>query len=350
MSTAHAENVADRGASKLALAWVGKVDCPDDNVDATAALAPDESSVGSLVQPLWPGGRLRLLTSVLLDSVPVVLFTSVAFGLYINAGPTEHSKKYVNGLVNSLMPPMQNAVLARIEGSEPALAAAHDPFVDARDSTPTSGLPTSPFVIIYAEPSTPPRLALHLLDTSVERLESLALAATGSESCAEQPEECELRSEYAFIEHMAKRSSAEQQDRMQRTLSAESTMLSGNATLSRTFSAPRTRPNKRMTLSDIEHFAAGSTGNKPEATEPVTAHDEPSEQIEQANKKLAKQLIIASLKKHGVTRDHKDFAALWGQIYRSLKFALRSKISCLTYSIKDLRGEVEKHTKFYCAD
>ncbi|KAJ2149666.1 hypothetical protein GGH16_006589 [Coemansia sp. RSA 560] len=124
--------------------------------------------------------------------------------------------------------------------------------------------------------------------------------------------------------------------------------MSGATALSRTYSAPRAHTNKRMTLSDIEQFAAGdSTATKPI---PQAAQEAPSELTEEANKKLAKQLIIAALKERGITRDHADFAALWGQIYRSLKFALRSKISCLTYSVRDLRAEVDKHTKFYCTD
>ncbi|KAJ2271280.1 hypothetical protein J3F81_003535 [Coemansia sp. RSA 371] len=359
MTATQAENAA--GCSASTLAWVAKLDCADAAVDATVALTPSDPPTTALTQPLWPGGRLRLLTKVRLDTVPLVLFTHVAFGMYINTGSCNHSKRYVNGLVNSLLPPMHTALVARIEGVKPTIHAVHDPFVDTQASAESS-LPNSAFVVIYAEPSSPPRLVLHVLDASPERLELLAAAAAGSESFTPDSEpiagaatdsepfveDCGLRDELAFVEHLARLSSAEQQDRIQRTLSAETTMMSGATALSRTYSAPRAHTNKRMTLSDIEQFAAGdSTATKPI---PQAAQEAPSELTEEANKKLAKQLIIAALKERGITRDHADFAALWGQIYRSLKFALRSKISCLTYSVRDLRAEVDKHTKFYCTD
>ncbi|KAJ1846872.1 hypothetical protein LPJ70_001820, partial [Coemansia sp. RSA 2708] len=261
MAAVNADN-ADRGPAQLA--WVGKIDCPDAAVAATAALMP---VADTLPLPLWPNGRLRLLTAVRLDSVPAVLFTPVAFDLFINTRQCEYSKRYVNGLVNALLPPMHTALLARIEGVEPA-ADVRDPFVESA-STSLPQLPTSPFVAIYAEPTEPPRLALHMLDTSAPRLEalSLAIAATSGDASADT----ELRAEHAFIAHLARLSSAEQQDRIQRTLSAESSIMFSSASLLRTSSAPRSHTNKRMTLSDIELFAAGDSSAHQKPTNAATA-------------------------------------------------------------------------------
>ncbi|KAJ2072801.1 hypothetical protein GGH13_002434, partial [Coemansia sp. S155-1] len=63
---------------------------------------------------------------------------------------------------------------------------------------------------------------------------------------------------------------------------------------------------------------------------------------------IAKQLIISSLKERGVGRDHPDFAALWGQIYHSLKFALRDKIDRRLFPPRELKQESDKHANFYC--
>ncbi|KAJ2161402.1 hypothetical protein GGF46_001497 [Coemansia sp. RSA 552] len=344
------------------LAWVANVACPDAAVDATAALAPVDATATVPAQPLWPGGRLRLLAQLQLGSVPPVLFSATAFNLFINTDGCDHSRRYINGLVHMLVSSRQAAVLARIEGVEQMPPEVSDPFADtlSSDNTEQPPLPASPFVLIYAEPVPSPRLILHMLDTSQGRLELLAMAAReqaarteDSAGAVADPPKGALRDEHAFIRRLAEQCSAAQKERIQRSMSAGSMVLGSGSSQRRSSSSTRARNNKRMTLRDIEHFAAGSgSGPARQQQQPPPqqqATDEPSEETELANKKLAKQLIIASLKERGISRDHADFAALWSQIYRSLKFALRSKLPRLVYSARDLRAEVEKHACFYCS-
>ncbi|KAJ1734651.1 hypothetical protein LPJ61_000956 [Coemansia biformis] len=333
------------------LAWVAKVDAPGAAIDATAALLPLDGSPCSaaVAQPLWPGGRLRLLTLVQLDSVPPALFAPMAFALRINAGD-DCSRKYVNGLVGRLLQ-SRAAALARIEGAEPP-ADARNPFV----VPPTTArsqmrLPEQPIAVIYAEHHPAARLVLHLLDSRPEWLGSLAAAAAAVDA---QPEgqsslrvDSGLACEHAFVAHLAQQSQAERQAQMERTLSAENMVVGGGggAAPAQRKTSGTARGKKKMTLSDIEDFAGGAASTKvPEVTPEM-----PSTETEQTNKKLAKQLVIASLKERGIARDHRDFAALWGQIYRSLKFALRAKLPCHVYTVRELRAEVEKHARFYCS-
>ncbi|KAJ2799174.1 hypothetical protein H4R21_003645 [Coemansia helicoidea] len=334
------------------LAWAAKLDAPGVAIDATAALLPlpdspqHAAAAAATALPPWPGSRLRLLTLVQLDSVPPALFAAAAFELRINAGDDD-SRRYANGLVARLLRP-QAAALARIEGAGPPLPA-NDPFVDPPAAECSSlRLPTRPLAVVYAEHAPSTRLVLHFLDSRPAWLESLAAAAQDAPpsdgDCARAPDG--LACEHAFVAHLALQSQAERQARMARTLSAENMVIGGATPLGRKTSST-SRGIKKMTLSEIEDFAGGPSGTASDRATSRTL-DAPSPEVEQANKKLAKQLVIASLKERGIGRDHHDFAALWGQIYRSLKFALRATLPCRPYAVRELRAEVEKHARFYC--
>ncbi|KAJ2809096.1 hypothetical protein H4R20_000400 [Coemansia guatemalensis] len=350
--------------SRPHLVWVGTIVCPDEAVNATAALAlPSTGTFPKVMpaQPLWPGGRLRLLTSVQLTTVPPVFYTSTVFDLHINTGSCDYSRRFVNGLVDMLLPPQDTAIFARVVDAQPAQTTMEDPFIErppSRDSSPN--IPINPFVLVYAVAKPETHLVLHMLDTSSERLSALA-AAVGAGATVEKNPKAEERTqiglmlseEHEFIQRLTQQTSARHKAQVERTLSAEGMGIgSTSGSLRRTSSIARPRGNKRMTLSDIELLGADpsgkATGGSQQPAEAAAAAA-PSAEVEQANKKLAKQLIISSLKERGIARDHAEFAALWSQIYRSLKFALRTKLPCHAYSVRDLRAEVEKHAKFYCS-
>ncbi|KAJ2451405.1 hypothetical protein EV183_003631 [Coemansia sp. RSA 2336] len=274
------------------LVWVGKLDCPDAEIEATAVLVS-----ASNTEPLGIGGRLRLLTIISLDTVPCLLFTPTVFSLFINSKHTT----YINGLVNRLLPPMQEALLVKIEGATDGSLA--DPFAQNT---------INPWALVYVDPGSSSRLAMHVLDKSL--LGSLANVSKNT-SAAE-----DTSLEHEFIAQLA-------------TLDQPVPSNSLPATLTAKFDTPKPQP-------------ATNNSSSSSSSSPVDGSAQPTEQIEQANKQLAKQLIIASLKSRRIGRDHKDFAALWGQIYRSLKFAMRDKLSC-KLTVKSLRAQVEKHTAFY---
>ncbi|KAJ2711174.1 hypothetical protein H4R19_003375 [Coemansia spiralis] len=321
------------------LAWVAKLAVPGAAIDATAALVPLDGPPLAAAPSLWPGGRLHLLTLVRLDTVPPALFAPAAFGLHINAGDDD-SRRYVNGLVARLLQP-QAAALAQIEDARPP-PPEHNPFADppAAECAPQR-FPERPLAVVYAQHTPSAHLVLHFLDSRPAWLESLAAAAqeAPTKDSSRKPAVDGLACEHAFVAHLALQSQAERQARMARTLSAENMVIAGAAPLERK-SSSTPRGIKKMTLSDIEDFASDRA--------PAKVANTPSPESEEANKKLAKQLVIASLKERGIGRDHRDFAALWGQIYRSLKFALRATLPCRPYTVRELRAEVEKHARFYC--
>ncbi|KAJ2078665.1 hypothetical protein H4R24_004320 [Coemansia sp. RSA 988] len=355
------ENVDRR--SRRQLVWVATIICPDEAVNATVALAlpsTGSSPVTIPAHPLWPGGRLRLLTSVQMATVPPVFYTATTFNLHINTGTCDYSRRFVNGLVNMLLPPPQDtAIFAKIVDVQPAQTAMDDPFIEQQptdDSIPN--ISANPFVLIYAVSKPDVHLVLHILDTSSKRLTALA-AVVGTEATAEVDLKGEeriqlgqvLSEEHGFIQRLTQENSARHKAQVERTLSAEGMGIGDTSSaLRRTRSMARPRGNKRMTLSDIELLGADPSDKTTiEGSHYPTETTAPNAEVEQTNKKLAKQLIISSLKERGIARDHAEFAALWSQIYRSLKFALRVKLPCHTYSVRDLRAEVEKHAKFYCS-
>ncbi|PIA18965.1 hypothetical protein COEREDRAFT_79489 [Coemansia reversa NRRL 1564] len=257
-----------------------------------------------------------------------------------------------------LLPPQDTAIFARVVDAQPAQTYMDDPFIEqqpSRDSVPDT--PTNPFVLVYAVSKPEIHLVLHILDTSSERLSAFALAV-GTEPTAETNPKTEekirtesvLSEEHEFIQRLNQQNSAKHKAQVERTLSAEGMGIGSTGALRRTSSIARPRSNKRITLSDIELLGADPSGNTTTGGSKKSAEAAaiPNAEVEQANKKLAKQLIISSLKERGIARDNAEFAALWSQIYRSLKFALRIKLPCHTYSVRELRSEVEKHAKFYC--
>ncbi|KAJ2649486.1 hypothetical protein IWW40_003158 [Coemansia sp. RSA 1250] len=193
---------------------------------------------------------------------------------------------------------MQTALLAKIEGAtDPSLA---DPFTQNA---------VNPWALVYVEPGSSSGLVMHILNKSL--VDSLANVPANISDAVE-----DTSLEHEFITQLAKLD--------------QPTPSSGlPAALAANIDTPKPQPVQNSSSSPVEEDKNQST-----------------EQIEQANKQLAKQLIIASLKSRRIGRDHKDFAALWGQIYRSLKFAMRDKLSC-KLTVKSLRAQVEKHTDFY---
>ncbi|KAJ2849243.1 hypothetical protein IWW36_002774 [Coemansia brasiliensis] len=297
-----------KGFSKVlpsSLVWVGKLDCPDTDIDATAVLVSEDNSAPKPSLPLGVGGRLRLLTAVLLDTVPLILFTPTVFNMFINSTQIA----YINGLVNRLLPPMQTALLVKIEGAADQ-SLADDPF--ASNLEPSLATIINPWALVYVEPSTSSRLVMHILDKSSSKIGCLVNASANMSAAVEN-----TSLEHEFITQLAK---LDQQ--------VQSSCLPSALTANIDTPKPQPPPINNSSSPADDDIAQSN------------------EQIEKANKQLAKQLIIASLKSRRIGRDHKDFAALWGQIYRSLKFAMRDKLSC-KLTVKNLRAQVEKHTDFY---
>ncbi|KAJ2724382.1 hypothetical protein GGI07_001983 [Coemansia sp. Benny D115] len=337
------------------------------------------------------GGRLRLLRPISLQSVPPMLFQRTFLVLRLNTD-TESAQRYVNGLVHQLMPPTtvaaaaaaatnkdkgpctgERAVLARVDvsSSDPM---AYDPFV----SQPVSPNTTEPVVewladghsyaLIYASRDSahsPWHLGLHMLEPP-HALGPLGVA----NSCAlalHMREQRVSEAELDYVRLLARKSS--EQARIQRSLSSENMLMAEPLGRRResmggsvgSLSAGRSR-HGRMTLTDIETLLrqqtlggkdspprsqAAALGKPPLPPPSAAASAEPSPETEQKNKRVAKQLIITSLKERGVGRSHPDFNALWSQIYRSLKFALRDKLGRREYAPRELKAEAEKHASFY---
>ncbi|KAJ2003910.1 hypothetical protein H4R26_002814 [Coemansia thaxteri] len=372
-------------SSRSRVAWRANLACPppfpaaatDPAFDAVVLLVL-EDAVAPCKQQLPGGGRLHLLKHVRLDSIPPVLVTATMFSLYINA-KTPESQRYVNGVVGllartpGLLPEHtvavanNTAILARVETrlatrllSSSAVAALDDPFADAEPCAPVTQLRSDPYALVYLSAlsgAREPRLVLQLLacPQSLEPLASVTVRppSTGLSDSAQ------LETEHRFIELLT--AQRNERARIQRTQSTESIMKATTARLTRhgaaggggeASSAGARRISKNMTLSDIEHLAL-APDSQPGSGRVIKSPKEelapsPSPEIEQKNKKIAKQLIISSLKERGIGRDHPDFAALWGQIYHSLKFALRVKIARRLFAPRELKQESDKHANFYC--
>ncbi|KAJ2655124.1 hypothetical protein IWW48_005705 [Coemansia sp. RSA 1200] len=340
--------------------WTAQVEFPDAAVNAIAGIGQAETSPTQQLD-----AKLRLLQRVRLASVPPALLSPTVLALYINAG-SEASQRYVNGFVRQLASRQQGsgsnsrcsvAVFARLEaaatgGAEVGLA---DPF-----ASPHSAAKTADAAVSAARPAWHPdsdsshalvyvsgtRLVLHLLASHARAIEPLALAVSASPAHGPSDHRSRhLSREHAFIARLEELRRAETaRARIQRTLSAENILQA-----SRT-ARKRQRRSGVITMADIERLAT------PEPIEDAQSDDAndgalPTEdsRIEAANKRLAKQLIIAALKTRGIARNHPEFAALWGQIYRSLKFALRENISRRKLSMRILKDETNKHVSFYCS-
>ncbi|KAJ2021006.1 hypothetical protein GGI08_004100 [Coemansia sp. S2] len=387
----------DAGATLLhrqRLVWKASLVCPPRSgpIEAVAALTLTHARPYAPVT-LPDGGRLHLLKHVRMDSIPPVLLTAAVFGLYINAH-TPDSQRYINGMVEMLLPQPSGeiasadlaatAILARVEtriatdlSSSPA--ALIDPFAESPDNggaeiSPLSRLRNDPYALVYLSRSvdgssmghtSQHHLVLHLLECpqSLQLLSSVAIHHTHHDSHPyakekeEEPLSTQLETEYRFIELLT--SQRNERTRIQRTQSTESMMKVSSVNLltrqgAASNIAGNRRISKKMTLSDIEHMALSQTSNTPSSSltrpprPPEEVSPQPCPEIEQKNKKIAKQLIISSLKERGVGRDHPDFAALWGQIYHSLKFALRDKIDRRLFPPRELKQESDKHANFYC--
>ncbi|KAJ1664415.1 hypothetical protein IW140_004088 [Coemansia sp. RSA 1813] len=343
--------------------WTAAIEFPDKTVDAIAGIGQMKTQAGV---PVPLDTKLRLLQSVRLASVPPALLTPTVLALYVNA-ESEASRRYVNGLIARLAKQSQHtAVLARLEGtatSSDTPLGAVDPFASPRHQTRTSDATALPpwypdrstHALVYVSDT---RLVLHVLASHARHIEPLATAMAG---CALRGESCQqnnvaaadLSPEHAFIERLERRRRAETNARFQRTLSAESMVLAPLAQHSDGSTLRRKRQQQRrsgvITMTDVERLATPELGDD-EAVNGGTADSLGVEdsQIEAVNKRLAKQLIIAALKDRGIARNHPEFAALWSQIYRSLKFALRDNIARRRLSVRDLKAETIKHTAFYC--
>ncbi|KAJ1797600.1 hypothetical protein LPJ59_003036 [Coemansia sp. RSA 2399] len=163
----------------------------------------------------------------------------------------------------------------------------------------------------------------------------------------------DLSPEHAFIERLERQKHAETHARIQRALSAESMVSLAPPSSQPGGSLRRKRQHQRrsgvITMTDVERLATPDPDEDIDSLAAEGDAEEDSSRIEAVNKRLAKQLIIAALKDRGIARNHPEFAALWSQIYRSLKFALRDNISRRRLSVRDLRTETNKHTAFYCS-
>ncbi|KAJ2379773.1 hypothetical protein H4S02_007010 [Coemansia sp. RSA 2611] len=338
-------------------------------LDAVAALTLALTKPSTLVTPLPDGGRLHLLKRVSMDSIPPVLLTAAVFGLYINAH-TPDSQRYINGIVEMLLPPdniqIAQAVLVRVQtrittdlSSSPS--ALIDPFAESPDSakvSPLSLLRNDPYALVYFSRSSgmhQRHLVLHLLECpeSLQPLSSIAAHRNTQPHAEEKPFSEHLETEYKLIELLT--SQRDERTLIQRTQSTESMLKVSTSNFTRQNAANSIatirRTSKKMTLSDIEHMALSQSSKTPSSSAtrpPEDVSPLPCPEIEQKNKKVAKQLIISSLKERGVGRDHPDFAALWGQIYHSLKFALRDKIARRLFPPRELKQESDKHANFYC--
>ncbi|KAI8325488.1 hypothetical protein GQ54DRAFT_308426 [Martensiomyces pterosporus] len=337
------------------LVWKGRLQCADSSVDATAALVQCRGS--RVRKPPWAGGALRLLRRVSLGAVPAVFLSSTHFTLYINA-LDEASLHYVNGMVEMLVPHAasgrpQTAVLSRIEADS---GQTSDPFAVPSSDMQLPGTPS--FALVYLEQrdsGTGWQLALHLLNTpqSLEQLSAASVHAAMPitqprlDSQSERGEELStMRSERAYLEFLERRIS--ELARLQKTGSAGTALPTRSGALSRR-QGSGSRHRGRMSLRDVELLGHSNSDKEHDgaASMPAAAAKRDLE-AEQLNKKMAKQLIISSLKERGIGREHSDFAALWSQIYRSFKFALRDKIDRQTLTARELKTEVDKHANFYC--
>ncbi|KAJ2872911.1 hypothetical protein FB639_004277, partial [Coemansia asiatica] len=316
-------------------------------------------------------GRMQLLRMTAVGSVPAAFFQKTWFRLFINAA-NEDSQRHINGLVRRLSQTENDrigryAALARIERSKDtaaAAAAAADPFSASSPANKTSEtdwpLSGHAYALVYMArdgAQTQWYLVLHLLQPLG------TLAPLASVSCEQK---WLAAGELEFIRMLAHKSS--EKARIQRTLSTEN-MMKTSESLGRRSSSFGIRPRRgRMTLTDIEtmmkeqtlasannspNLALANTGQafpQSSGSESCAAESSASnEQVELKNKRIAKQLIITSLKERGVGRSHPDFAALWSQIYRSLKFAMRDKIGRREFAPRELKAESDKHANFYCS-
>ncbi|KAJ2745809.1 hypothetical protein GGI20_001864 [Coemansia sp. BCRC 34301] len=372
------------------LMWKARLVCPPQtsgpSVEAVVALTLAPAIAGNS-SALPSGGRLCLLKHIRLVSIPPALLTAAVFRLYINA-LTPESQCYVNGVVELLVPQdndraaglARTAILARVEtriatdlSSSPA--ALIDPFAESPEDNDTSISPLArlrndPYALVYQSgPVSQRHLVLHLLECpqSLQPLASMPIRTSTQCDSQQQQRKAEetlsarLETEYRFIELLT--SQRNERTRIQRTQSTESMLKAstGNqltrqdAASSAAAASSSCRISKKMTLSDIEHMALGQSDKTPTSSAAARALKPPEDvsplpcpEIEQKNKKIAKQLIITSLKERGIGRAHPDFAALWGQIYHSLKFALRDKIARRLFAPRELKQESDKHAAFYC--
>ncbi|KAJ1722025.1 hypothetical protein LPJ53_003520 [Coemansia erecta] len=341
-----------------------RLECGGQQLAATAILRSKQASTLCSGDP----GRLRILRATRLRTVPAALFQPTHFTLHI-AATTSDARRYVNGLAHRLLPSADHAgctgalaYLAHIDLSPPAAAHPADPFA-APPAKPTENIPGRAYALIYASrrvfasapAESPWQLVVHLLKTP-RQLEPLAHAPGGA-PCGPR-----ALAETRFLAQLAGRRGEHM--RLQRTLSTENIMRASDLGQRRASNAlgtagplqqppllPRRPHRGRMTLTDIELMMRQQTlaGPQAAAEEGGVAARQPDPAVEQRNKRVAKQLIISSLKERGIGRSHRDFAALWSQIYRSLRFALRDTLALREYAPRELKAESDKHAAFYCS-
>ncbi|KAJ2787775.1 hypothetical protein GGI15_000476 [Coemansia interrupta] len=315
----------------------------DQRLAATAILRSTQPPIHT------PGdaGRLRILRRTALRTVPAAFFHPTHFTLHVSAA-THAAQRHVNGLLHPLVPPPGHegatgtlAYLAHVDlTSDPAA----DPFAAAPEGFPGG----RSFALLYAGRRSAEdawHVVVHVLVTP-RQLEPLGHIPGGVRG-----PEMETR----FLELLAGRRG--ERMRMQRTVSTENIMRAGDLGRQRRASnmgaaVPGRRLHRgRMTLTDIEMMMRQQTlaGSQPAAAADPAEAPVPDASVEQRNKRVAKQLIISSLKERGIGRSHQDFAALWSQIYRSLRFALRDKLGLREYAPRELKAESDKHAAFYCS-
>ncbi|KAI7824183.1 hypothetical protein BX661DRAFT_185678 [Kickxella alabastrina] len=356
--------------------WKAKVDLVGGpTIQATAILQHLTPPSPNTAPPTAPAnGHLRFLRPVSLPSIPPLLLTPACFALYLNA-ETQDSQQYINGLIHRILPlsthnPAKEqlvhtgsqAILAHMEVSQGS-SDNDDPFAKESigavvDWLLPAGANCSYALVYVVWQNMQWQLVLHLL---AQPLESVDFGVLSNNHCGENSEsngeENELGVEMDFVRLLARKSNSSEQARMQqRAMSAESFLIhdpirpqedsaSINIGLRRVAGC-----NGKMTLTDIEALMRQQSlrSDTPPQPASVLLLEKESEEMEMENKKIAKQLIIAALKERGVGRSHPDFAALWSQIYRSLKFALRDKIGRRGYTPRELQAEANKHADFYC--
>ncbi|KAJ1888926.1 hypothetical protein LPJ66_008316 [Kickxella alabastrina] len=356
--------------------WKAKVDLVGGpTIQAIAILQHLTPPSPNTAPPTAPtNGHLRFLRPVSLPSIPPLLLTPACFALYLNA-ETQASQQYINGLIHRILPlsthnPAKEqlvhtgsqAILAHMEVSQDS-SDNDDPFAKESigavvDWLLPAGANCSYAVVYVVWQDMRWQLVLHLL---AQPLESTDCGFLSDNHCGENSEsngeEKELGVEMDFVRLLACKSNSSEQARMQqRAMSAESFLIhdpirpqedpaSINTGLRRVAGC-----NGKMTLTDIEALMRQQSlrSDTPPQPASVLLLEKESEEMEMENKKIAKQLIIAALKERGVGRSHPDFAALWSQIYRSLKFALRDKIGRRGYTPRELQAEANKHADFYC--
>ncbi|KAJ2400812.1 hypothetical protein GGI23_001801 [Coemansia sp. RSA 2559] len=327
--------------------WTVAIEFPDNAVDAIAG-------IGQAKQPAAPpvplDAKLRLLKRVRLASVPPALLTPTVLALYINAESVE-SRSYVNGLVAQLAKhPRHTAILSRLEGTATGYA---DPFASSHRVRASDAAALPPWhpnrcthALVYVSGGT--HLSLHLLASHTRYAEHMAGCVQRDGSVT-----VDLAPEHAFIERLERQKRADTHARIQRALSAESIVSLAPPALQPGGGLRRKRQLQRrsgvITMTDVERIATPDPNEDIDLPVAEGETEEDSSHIEAVNKRLAKQLIIAALKDRGISRNHPEFAALWSQIYRSLKFSLRDNISRRKLSVRDLRAETNKHTAFYCS-